>query len=116
VKEGISSQNADGRENYPIYLTALKNEAFEASDKKETPTDLCEGSTQAFVLKMSDTLWWKRMKDTVGTEASPPGDAWTVNFCEGFFKTADLTAKLQQLKDGASKTEICNLENLDNTG
>ncbi|CAO2653741.1 Nn.00g031520.m01.CDS01 [Neocucurbitaria sp. VM-36] len=120
IHNTLPKQDAGGRNNNLIYLTAIKKDA-----KQIDGTDGCKGKeggkAQAFAAPVSGMKWWEEMTNTVpkwrekGAVAAPPEDAWSINFCEGFFEAQDLTTQLQKLKDGADKSEICNLENLDST-
>ncbi|KAF1834397.1 hypothetical protein BDW02DRAFT_621462 [Decorospora gaudefroyi] len=116
VLDGVTKQDAEGRDNMEIYLTAIKSEAYPVDAPTE---DLCLGKegrlTQAFVIQAKSTLWWKKMVDTVGKEVSIPEDSWTINFCQGFFDTADMTAKLNELENGGNQQDVCNLANIDST-
>jgi hypothetical protein len=110
---GVTKQYTEGRNDQLIYLTAIKEKASQLEKPK---TDQCKDGTKAFEAQLSSIVWWKEQYDAVGPDATPPGDARVINFCQAFFDAADLTTKLQQLKDGANKEEICDLDKIDTTG
>jgi hypothetical protein len=133
VRDGIAKQDADGRNNNLIYLTAIKTSATETADDPNNPGDPkerdgCNGRekgsprAQAFVVRVSDMEWWHAAKNAdpkwtaAGTAAVPPENAWNINFCEDFFKAPELTTMLQALKDTTPKQDVCDLSKLDTTG
>lgn len=117
ILTGISKQDAAGRNNHPIYLTAM------AEARTTDNEDQCVGKqagekAQAFVIQAKHMQWLADLKKQTSAPPGqmPPDDAWVMNFCEAFFTTADMTAKLDGLQEDHNKAkDICNLKNLDST-